>query len=273
MILLQAVHDTVLVFDLDHVRQLRHLGIVGVLVGTLPRAPQQNVFLGLPLQLTIYEAWWLVAKGHAALVDSVKYNNYVGSGLTLEAVNVRCRVQILLTSQLLYAVTPDYHRLAEEQQQPGGDESGDPSETEMAGCETGTAKILDSSHALAQCQLSLLEFVGRQSLPDEFEAKLAAFAYLRNLDYYMMPGLRFGGVFVAYPGDPLQYHSHLIVKVLGRDQEINLLELVTSGRLATAVKKAWILMDQHPAKAARDDGSNLNAESVRAYSIEWAGFG
>lgn len=320
MILLQVVGDTVLVFDLEHVRALRELGIVGVLVGTLPRAPQQNVFLGLPLQLSVYETCWLVSNGHALLVDSVKYNEYVASQLTLEEVNGRCRVQILPDSQLLYAVTPDIYQI------PGNDKAvafgedfslgtkssllEDHAETEdytyytttkdnryISDCEHNDVNYRTVQDAetkgnswkviFARCGLNIQEFLGRQNLPEDFTAKFSAFSHLRNNHYYMMPGLRFGGIFVAYPGDPLQFHSHLIVKVIGKDKRVNLLELVTSGRLATAVKKAWVLMGEEPASNMKsgqtsqlqqihDSYTNeptVTAAPMRAFSIEWAGFG
>ncbi|KAG5462794.1 MAG: hypothetical protein BJ554DRAFT_3515, partial [Olpidium bornovanus] len=48
---------------------LRSHRIVGSLVGSLPRAPQQNVFLGLPLLLLEEEVNVLVEEGLAVLVD------------------------------------------------------------------------------------------------------------------------------------------------------------------------------------------------------------
>ncbi|KAM9917575.1 hypothetical protein OXX59_009243, partial [Metschnikowia pulcherrima] len=74
MVPLLVINDSIFVFDVDHVRILRDHGIVGVLVGSLPKAPQQNVFLGLPLQLSIYEAIWSVQAGIATLVDGLKFN-------------------------------------------------------------------------------------------------------------------------------------------------------------------------------------------------------
>lgn len=123
--------------------------------------------------------------------------------------------------------------------------------------------------------ISLREFLSGQTLPPDFQEKFAAFAYLRTRGYFMMPGLRFGGTYVAYPGDPLQFHSHLIVKVLGENKKFNLIELVTSGRLATAVKKAWVVMgkDTKSTEQTLADPDGISPAPTRAYSIEWAGFG
>lgn len=60
-------------FDVDvisHVR--RNYNICGVLVGTIPNLSQQNVFLGIPLELMPEEARVLVEGGHAYIVDDVE---------------------------------------------------------------------------------------------------------------------------------------------------------------------------------------------------------
>ncbi|KAF2994533.1 tRNA-splicing endonuclease subunit [Curvularia kusanoi] len=62
-----------LLFDVDvisHVR--RNHNICGVLVGTIPNLSQQNVFLGVPLELMPEEARVLVEGGHAYIVDDVE---------------------------------------------------------------------------------------------------------------------------------------------------------------------------------------------------------
>lgn len=243
MIPLPVVHDTAFVFDLDHVEQIRQLGIVGILVGTLPKAPQQNVFLGLPLQLSAYEACYLVLHGHAQLVDGLKYNQEVASHYSIEEINKSGR---LGEDTLQYAITPD------------------------------TLPEPPSLQVSAAYTLTVTDFLARQKMRhEEFGAKFAAFCFLRNLDYYLMPGLRFGGVFVAYPGDPLKYHSHLIVKVVPQGGKVDLLELVTSGRLATAVKKAWLVIDQKHTSSEHQNNAELqlHPQATRAYSFEWAGFG
>jgi len=53
----------VVYFILDVVCVREDHRIVGMLVGSLPRLPRQNVQLGLPLQLSVYEARLLLDKG------------------------------------------------------------------------------------------------------------------------------------------------------------------------------------------------------------------
>jgi tRNA-splicing endonuclease subunit Sen34 len=70
---ISCVAGRYLLFDVDvisHVR--RNHNICGVLVGTIPNLSQQNVFLGIPLELMPEEARVLVEGGHAHIVDDVE---------------------------------------------------------------------------------------------------------------------------------------------------------------------------------------------------------
>lgn len=230
MIPLLVTTSQVLVFELPHIKALRKHGIVGVLSGSLPKAPQQNVFLGLPLQLSPYEALWLVEAGHCCFVDSVSYNS----------------------------------KLAE-QQQPGTTQASILGNSVYVVTQDTLSDV--SEDALRCSTMTIDDFLSLHAQKPKFWENYGAFCCLRNMNYFLMPGLRFGGTFVAYPGDPLNFHSHLIVKVLKQNEQVKLLDIVASGRLATAVKKAWILVDAKPPKSKVAQGGS------KAFSIEWAGFG
>jgi len=62
-----------LYFNADAVRVREEHRIVGTLVGCLPRLPRQNVQLGLPLQLSVYEARLLLEKGGQTFSYSLSY--------------------------------------------------------------------------------------------------------------------------------------------------------------------------------------------------------
>jgi tRNA-splicing endonuclease subunit Sen34 len=108
------------------------------------------------------------------------------------------------------------------------------------------------------------------------------FRYLHSLNYYHMPGLRFGCHYNAYPGDPLRYHSHFAATGLGWDDEFELLDIVGGGRLATGTKKAYMIggedSDVVKTKEKAENGAGLYSDDmvederreVRAFSIEWA---
>ena len=120
-------------------------------------------------------------------------------------------------------------------------------------------------------------------------ARCAVFEALHNQGYYLSTGLRFGGDFVAYPGDPLRYHSHFTATVLATPHtQVPAYHIVASGRLGTAVKKSHLLCQAHThvsddtvARARRLDGADdahTDAPAqpwgdVETWSLAWAGFG
>jgi tRNA-splicing endonuclease subunit Sen34 len=76
-----------LLYDINVVTHVRkEHNIMGVLIGTLPQASQQNVFLGLPLELMPEEARLLVEKGAAYIVDDTTEHkrNFLANGLGVE---------------------------------------------------------------------------------------------------------------------------------------------------------------------------------------------
>jgi tRNA-splicing endonuclease subunit Sen34 len=89
------------------------------------------------------------------------------------------------------------------------------------------------------------------------EAPLARF--LQAGGYHMTPGLRFGSRYSVYPGDPLRFHAHFMANQYAWDEPIPVMEIVQGGRLATAVKKAFLVGGEDP-----------STKEVRTFSIEWA---
>lgn len=181
-----------LVFNVDHIQLFRErYRVLGVLIGTLPPYPQQNVFLSIPLRLLVFECLYL---------------------LDLDVANLR------LTG-------------------PGGE----------------TSYLFETF--LAAC----LDFEKKCNGTCKIKAHYDIYRSLLERGYFISPGLKFGGDFVLYPGDPLKFHSYSIV--LLNFSSTN--DLVVGGRLATGVKKNLVIVDQQL----------LLDEPFRAYSIQWAGFG
>ncbi|KAM0748138.1 hypothetical protein T439DRAFT_328126 [Meredithblackwellia eburnea MCA 4105] len=95
------------------------------------------------------------------------------------------------------------------------------------------------------------------------ESRCQVFEDLWRKGYYMGGGLRFGGDFLIYPGDPLRYHSHFTLTTLTSPKTpIMPLDLVAYGRLATGVKKAHLLASWDKEKG-----------EATYFSLEWAAFG
>ena len=109
-----------------------------------------------------------------------------------------------------------------------------------------------------------------RSLPETPQSYLL-FKHLHEQGYFLAPGLRFGCQYVAYPGDPLRFHSHFLCNGMDFDQEFDLLDLVSGGRLGTGVKKGFLIGGSEHV----DETSSLRASeedsSVRAFCIEWGG--
>ncbi|KAI7859534.1 tRNA intron endonuclease [Circinella umbellata] len=85
------------------------------------------------------------------------------------------------------------------------------------------------------------------------------FEYLWSQKLYITTGLKFGGDYLVYLGDPMRFHSHYIITAKDRNESMTGLDIVNMGRLATNVKKTFVLISPN------DDENHI-------FSIEWAGF-
>ncbi|KAK7467078.1 tRNA-splicing endonuclease subunit [Stygiomarasmius scandens] len=94
-------------------------------------------------------------------------------------------------------------------------------------------------------------------------AKCGVFRDLWEQGYFMGGGIRFGGDYLIYPGDPLRYHSHFAATVIDSpSSDLLPMEIVAHGRLGTATKKTHLFC-----------GWNDDKKQVSYLSVEWAGFG
>ncbi|CAG8909293.1 unnamed protein product [Penicillium egyptiacum] len=299
-----------LLFSIDAVTYLRREHhICGVLIGTLPQIPQQNVFLGLPLELMPEEARLLVDKGVACIVDEAKAHD--GMNTLLE--EDRRRYLRDLESQGLHVsrIQSDRKERNREQtlkkleekkakakakaeasaaaaQTPTVPEEGTsiPSPKNAAVVDLFNAEDRSSSPPTAstsippQSAMAITPATSYPPLPTPpSSSHLSApavppsyplFAHLHSKGYFLSPGLRFGCQYMAYPGDPLRFHSHFLVVSYDWDQNIDIMDLVAGGRLGTGVKKGFLIggsqkgIDEVDSEADRVD-------TVRAFSLEWAG--
>jgi len=55
--------------------------------------------------------------------------------------------------------------------------------------------------------------------------------------YWITPGGKFGGDFLAYPGDPALYHAQFIIRCVEPDEDLDPLALTGYLRLANTTKK------------------------------------
>jgi len=102
-------------------------------------------------------------------------------------------------------------------------------------------KVIDvedqSGRELAQKQL---RDVCEDSYPD-FGEKFMVYRKLREAGYVVTPGIKFGSDFAVYEHGPGIDHAPYIVQVMGASTTMTATSMVRSGRLATTVRKQFII--------------------------------
>ncbi|KAJ3814851.1 hypothetical protein F5876DRAFT_86145 [Lentinula aff. lateritia] len=304
------------IWDVDDLNRIRSdHRLCGLLVGTLPHLSQQNVFLGLPSQLTPEEATLLVEKEYAVFVDdasaypepslsqfqqwSTEQKEYIKhQQVVLGAGNTKTQevAQLAVSEE---AIRKRKDRELKRQQKAMElrilqDMEGDP----VAGSEllipvaipavnAGPSTSLTTPSAHTQynicittpssalswyspdsCTYSTIEAAQEAGIWDfplnlQDRARYGVFKDLWEQGYFLGGGIRFGGDYLVYPGDPLRYHSHFCATVIeSPTHSIQPMEIVAHGRLGTATKKTHLFC-----------GWDDEKKTVSYLSIEWAGFG
>jgi tRNA-splicing endonuclease subunit Sen34 len=292
-----------LLFDVDAISHARRAhNICGVLIGTIPNLSQQNVFLGVPLELMPEEARVLVEQGHAYLVDEVEAHRtgfmemsredrlaYLQS-MDKQGIEQAERTKKKSEDRAARALkskglVPILHQSAQSEAGESTAISEIPDAgTAIADVENDTSLFNDPKTLVAVQEKSVVPhyitpttsypplLIPQPSIALPLPPAVVSyplFRYLHGKGYFSMPGLRFGCHYSVYPGDPLRFHSHFLATGLGWDDEFDLLDIVGGGRLGTGVKKAYLLGGEDANKIK--EGTDVKAESVRAFSIEWAG--
>lgn len=228
----------VLIFNVEDVKKLRNeYNILGVLIGTLAQYPQQNVFMSVPLRLSIWEVIWLIELDVALLVDYKSYRNSLPPTKPVK-------------NSSNFVVT----------------------ENELVHHETA---ILTQHELLLQTYI--YEYLNHSKADVyELVKNYHSFKYLKNQGFFLNPGLKFGGELVIYPDDPLKYHSYAIVKFnFFCVNDIIVGGRLASGVKKTILlledKEPTKLENEQVDQKLVD--SLYNKENKLAFSIEWAGFG
>lgn len=313
-----------LLYDVDVVTYLRREhNIAGVFIGTLPQASQQNVFLGLPLELMPEEARLLVEKGAAHIVDDVAQHKQTFLANSLGA-EERKAYQAALRKQGLgaakeaskksdekkknalkkiatenwndipddmFSSTPRRGRRAPQAKQEAPAASSDVSDDDTLFASSansfpaGSVMSRTASNAstpgpepygvtptTSYPPLQALNIDGgdKPELP-VVPKSYPVYRHLHDKGYFLAPGLRFGCQYMAYPGDPLRFHSHFLCNGMDWDQEFDLLDLVGGGRLGTGVKKGFLVGGEQPNDSKTDDKQESEKPEVRTFCVEWGG--
>ncbi|MEM2102310.1 MAG: tRNA-intron lyase [Candidatus Bathyarchaeia archaeon] len=80
---------------------------------------------------------------------------------------------------------------------------------------------------------------------EDFDLKYAVYKDLRNHGLIVTPGIKFGCDFAVYKHGPGLEHAPFMVSVKKAKDEITATEIVKVGRLATTVRKRFIIATPH----------------------------
>nr|XP_046244248.1 tRNA-splicing endonuclease subunit Sen34 [Scatophagus argus]XP_046244249.1 tRNA-splicing endonuclease subunit Sen34 [Scatophagus argus]XP_046244250.1 tRNA-splicing endonuclease subunit Sen34 [Scatophagus argus] len=259
-----------LLWRVEDLRAVRSQGLVGALLGSLPRTPRQNGRLGRPLLLLPEEERLLSERRAAAAFPA---GNQDGGGVEQHKEDQRrsYEEQSVLAledrkSALLRAMTSSHT----------GSESGAEAPDEAL---QGRLEALDRSFTFPESALAVQLSTARAGLtycPEaraflqadwpirgqdgpRCNARYQVFRDLRERGFYLTSAGKFGGDFLVYPGDPLRYHAHFIAVCLALDESVCLLDVLAVTRLGSNVKKTVLLCSPGP------DGGVLYT------SLQWSG--
>jgi tRNA-intron endonuclease len=92
---------------------------------------------------------------------------------------------------------------------------------------------------------------------EHFEEKLVVFEDIRKRGLIPRPGLKFGADFAVYQKGPGIDHSPYVITALPRGSDLTAIGLVQAGRLATSVRKKFVI------------ATILKNNEIRYYGFVW----
>ncbi|KAJ6630656.1 hypothetical protein B0H10DRAFT_1982238 [Mycena sp. CBHHK59/15] len=295
---LRVANKKAYVWDVQDIATIRSKHrLCGVFTGTLPHLSQQNLFLGVPMVLLPEEVVLLVENELAVLVDDPKAHiepsipKLQRWNLQEKQVAQQQISQATTTTNNAPGMSEEAVRKRKERElkkaaaranasEPGP--SGDLSNSIFAPIDATPPAPSDAQYTVIipasstsfewyddrKCLFTTIESAkaaGIWEYPSDLHerAKCGVFRGLWEQGMYMGGGIKFGGDYLVYPGDPLRYHAHFAASVLDSPTTtLTPMEIVAHGRLGTVTKKSHLLC-----------GWNDEKKEASYLSIEWAGFG
>lgn len=112
----------------------------------------------------------------------------------------------------------------------------------MEGLYLAETEKIDIYESTNQTKVNLKKLRAKaKQLYDEFEEKYAVYHDLRDSGLIVTPGIKFGCDFAVYKYGPGVEHAPYMVTVKKADSDISATEIVKNGRLATTVRKRFII--------------------------------
>ncbi|KAG7167783.1 tRNA-splicing endonuclease subunit Sen34-like [Homarus americanus] len=244
--------------------------IVGYLVGALPRHPHQSTMMGLPLKLLPEEVTLLLEKGFAKPITYQEMAELPSSNIldTFKDLREKCYHE-----QIVAAVQ---QRKQEIETFVDTILEGKAKKIEKRK-KANSAVVEKEKNELTRENVIREEMRKIQKLPEHYQVieiftenpfidnlrpvaadwtfptskmdklRYAVFKDVWEHDQYLTAGVKFGGDFLVYPGDPHLFHATFIIKCVEDMECVNNNDLVSWSRIATATKKTLVLatLDQY----------------------------
>lgn len=268
-----VTHGQGYVWDPQDVWRLwREYRVVGNLVGSLPRHAHQSNTLGLPLNLLPEEVTLLVEEG---LGETVKYKEMETRPSQMlkdmfqhhrdtcykeqveEAARQRREQVKKMAGKILEGKRKKFLMKQKKKQANGSSPETRESETEeftltvedVIKEEEEKLQPLPPQHQLVEIFTThpLLNHLTREPYPwlypstQHEKIRSKVFSDLWHQGLYLTSGIKFGGDFLVYKGDPHLYHAHAIVRCVETLLQSEGCDLVSATRVAAATKKTFVL--------------------------------
>ncbi|XP_054650949.1 tRNA-splicing endonuclease subunit Sen34 [Dunckerocampus dactyliophorus] len=264
--------STPLLWRMEDLRAVRSYGLVGALLGSLPRTPRQNVRLGRPL-LLLPEEEFLLVEHHVAAILPPGPPDAEEAELRQQVArfeeNLRCSFeeqQVLALRDRKSALIRALRSSRAESGSGSDDEDlhGRLEALERGFCFPRSALAVQLSTAragLSHCaEDHALHLAGVATGQDpRCNTRYQVFRDLRGRGFYLTSAGKFGGDFLVYPGDPLRFHAHFIAVCVSADESMALLDVLAVARLGSNVKKTVLLC------------SPQSSGGVTYSSLQWSG--
>uniref|UniRef100_A0A8D0D7K0 tRNA-splicing endonuclease subunit Sen34 n=1 Tax=Sander lucioperca TaxID=283035 RepID=A0A8D0D7K0_SANLU len=239
-----------LLWRVGDLRSVRAQGLVGALLGALPRTPRQNVRLGRPL-LLLPEEERLLTERHVTpphircVVVCVQ-----DGGVELQVQQYQEAQQRSYEEQSVLALEDRKSALLRAMTSSPTDESLQRRlvalESSFSFPRSAMAVQLSTARAGLSYCADARDFL-RADWPIRAQdeprraARYQVFRDLRGRGFYLTSAGKFGGDFLVYPGDPLRFHAHFIAVCVSLDESLSLLDILAVSRLGSNVKKTVLL--------------------------------
>ncbi|XP_051171716.1 tRNA-splicing endonuclease subunit Sen34 [Leptopilina boulardi] len=266
-------NDNILVWNANDWLKLRQdYRIIGDLIGCLPKLPRQNILSGLPLSLLPEEAKLLMDKGVARLVHYPCMKQKPSDDL--EKLFLEFREKLFLEQEVCL------RKEKEKQVICMMDKIVEGKRRKILGVETSKKKMRKPLDEETKKKLETIEIDRQKlfdkemaklpklkkedaliqthteypwateedakdvdwNYPNTQEEKLRynVFKDLWEKNFYITSGVKFGSDFLAYPGDPIMFHSQFIIHCKEKTDVLSVNELVSICRIGSSVRKTQV---------------------------------